>query len=39
MLNSLEKVISYVDNLIDTMGGLKGLLPTLGVLLTKMFGP
>ena len=39
MLNSLEKIISYFDNLIDTMGGLKGLLPTIGVLLTKMFGP
>ena len=37
VLNTIEKIITYFDNLIDTVGGLSGVLTTLGVILTKVF--
>lgn len=37
MLNTLEKIITFVDNLIDNMGGLKGVLITIGSLVTTIF--
>jgi hypothetical protein len=37
LLNSLEKVLSFTDNLIDSMGGLKGVLMTLSTVATKLF--
>ena len=38
VLNSVEKILVGVDKLIDSMGGLAGILPGIGVLLTKMYG-
>ena len=37
MLNNIEKIISFVDKLIDSLGGVKGVLLTLGTILTKTF--
>ena len=37
ILNTIEKIISYIDNLIDSVGGLSGVLTTVGALLTKVF--
>ena len=37
VLNTVEKIITYFDNLIDTVGGLSGVLTTLGAILTKVF--
>lgn len=36
-LNIIEKLLTYFDNLIDTVGGLGGVLTTLGAILTKVF--
>lgn len=36
-LKGLEKILTYVDNLIDSLGGLKGVLSVVGVILTKTF--
>lgn len=38
LLNGLEKVIGYVDTFIQKMGGLKGVLITLGGLMLNLFG-
>ena len=37
ILDTFEDLINYSDNLIDTVGGLKGVLITLGAVLTKVF--
>lgn len=37
ILNGVEKVISFFDKLIDNIGGLKGVLLTLGSVLTTVF--
>jgi TP901 family phage tail tape measure protein len=37
MLNSIEKVIGFVDHLIDNLGGLKGVLAAIGAIMTKVF--
>ena len=37
LLNGLEKTITGVDKLIDSMGGLKGVLSVVGVMATKIF--
>lgn len=37
VLNIIEKILTYVDNLIDGLGGLGGVLTTVGVLLTRAF--
>ena len=37
ILNNLEKVITHFDNLIDTVGGLRGILTIVGSLMTKLF--
>ena len=37
VLNAIEKILTYVDNLIDGLGGLGGVLTTIGVLLTRTF--
>ena len=37
ILNIIEKIITYFDNLIDTVGGLSGVLTALGAILTKVF--
>lgn len=37
VLNTVEKIITYFDNLIDTVGGLSGVLTTLGAILTRVF--
>ena len=37
LLNGLEKTIIGVDKLIDSMGGLKGVLSVVGVMATKIF--
>ena len=37
ILNTIEKIITYFDNLIDTVGGLSGVLTTLGAILTRVF--
>ena len=36
-LNNIEKILTGVDSFIDSLGGLKGVLSTVGVLLTKTF--
>ena len=38
MLNTIEKIISFIDKLIENMGGLKGVLLTIGSLVTTIFG-
>jgi hypothetical protein len=37
VLNAFEGILSYVDKTIDSLGGLKGVLSTIGVLMTKVF--
>lgn len=37
VLNTIEKILTYVDNLIDGLGGLGGVLTTIGALLTRVF--
>jgi hypothetical protein len=37
MLNSIEKIIGFVDHLIDNLGGLKGVLAAIGAIVTKVF--
>ena len=37
LLNNIEKVIKFVDNLIDNVGGLEGIFVTLGMVVTKVF--
>lgn len=37
VLNIIEKILTYVDNLIDGLGGLGGVLTTVGALLTRAF--
>ena len=37
VLNAVEKIISFVDNLIDRLGGLKGVLFSIGTIVTKIF--
>lgn len=37
VLNIIEKILTYVDNLIDGLGGLGGVLTTIGALLTRAF--
>lgn len=37
VLDIIETIITYMDNLIDTVGGLSGVLTTLGAILTKVF--
>jgi hypothetical protein len=37
ILNSFEDILNYIDNVIEGVGGLKGVLMTLGAVLTKVF--
>ena len=37
VLNGIAEVVSYVDNLIDSMGGLGGVVATVGAVMTKVF--
>ena len=37
LLNGVEKVITFVDHLIDNLGGLKGVLTAIGAIVTKVF--
>lgn len=37
MLNSIEKILGFVDHLIDNLGGLKGVLAAVGAILTRVF--
>ena len=37
VLNTIEKILTYIDNLIDGLGGLGGVLTTVGALLTRTF--
>lgn len=37
MLNGIEKVLSGVDKLIDSLGGLPGVLSVVGAIMTKVF--
>ena len=37
LLNTIADIIGYFDNLIETIGGLQGVLTTLGAVLTKVF--
>ena len=39
ILNVVEKVVSGIGGMIDVMGGLKGVLPLVGTLMLKSFGP
>lgn len=39
ILNVVEKVVSGIGGMIDIMGGLKGVLPLVGTLMLKSFGP
>jgi hypothetical protein len=36
-LNNVEKLLGFVNNLIEGLGGLKGVLFTLGTVVTKVF--
>lgn len=36
LLNNIEKILKFVDSLIDSLGGLKGVLTTVGVVMTKV---
>ena len=38
MLNTIADVIGHIDNMIDTVGGLQGVLTMLGATLTTVFG-
>ena len=37
VLNNIEKILSFVDGLIDKLGGLEGVLYALGAVVTKVF--
>jgi hypothetical protein len=37
LLNSLEKILTFIDQMIDSVGGLGGVLTVLGTILTKVF--
>lgn len=37
ILNHIEHFLDYIDNMIDSVGGLSGVLTTLGAILTKVF--
>lgn len=37
LLNTIEKIVTGIDWLIDSLGGLQGVLSAVGVLLTKVF--
>lgn len=37
LLNNIEKIIKFVDDLIDNVGGLEGIFVTLGMVITKVF--
>jgi hypothetical protein len=37
LLNGVEDVLTFVDKLIDSVGGLNGVLTALGVVITKIF--
>ena len=37
LLNGVEKFINFIDNIIDRLGGLKGALAAIGVIVTKVF--
>ena len=37
MLNGIEKVLSGVDKLIDSLGGLPGILSAVGIVITSVF--
>ena len=37
VLNSIEKIIGFVDHLIDNLGGLQGVLTAIGAIVTKVF--
>jgi hypothetical protein len=37
MLNGVEKVLTFIDNLIENLGGLEGVLLALGAIVTKVF--
>jgi hypothetical protein len=37
LTNGVEKVISFVDLLIDRLGGLQGVLFSVGAIVTKVF--
>jgi hypothetical protein len=37
ILNNIEKIIGFVDHLIDNLGGLKGVLAAIGAIATKVF--
>jgi hypothetical protein len=36
LLNNIEKIIGFIDTLIDKLGGLKGVLSVVGALVTKV---
>ena len=37
VLSGIEKILGFVDNLIDKLGGLKGVLMVIGTIVTKVF--
>jgi hypothetical protein len=37
MLNNLEEIITHIDNFIERIGGLEGVLTALGAIATKVF--
>jgi hypothetical protein len=37
LLNNVEKVLSFIDQIIDGLGGLQGVLLALGTVVTKVF--
>ena len=39
LLNGLEKITDTISNVIDAFGGLKGVIPLIGSLMLKAFGP
>lgn len=36
LLNNIEKIIGFVDKLVDKLGGMKGLLTTIGAIVTRV---
>jgi hypothetical protein len=36
-LNNISKVLDLIDDFIDSIGGLQGVLTTLGAVLTRVF--
>jgi hypothetical protein len=37
VLKNIEKILVFVDDLIDNLGGLKGVLAAIGAIITKVF--